>query len=234
MKSSKNDQKELFILKRFGAIVVLLFSTLLIMTGCFNGTPEERIHKILEKTAEKENDFNEHQEPLNELEKKEKEQYEKIIKLGMDEYEQIVELSDEAAKNLDKREEIIKNEQTSMQASKEEFDKIDKQIGKIEDEKVKKEATEMKKVMTERYDTYDDLYEAYKQSLANDRELYDLFKKEDLKMDELQGQIKKINVSYAEVLKANKQFNALTEKSNQKKERFYDSSGIEMADSTNE
>ncbi len=221
-------------MKRFGAIVVLLFSTLLIMTGCFNGTPEERIHKILEKTAEKENDFNEHQEPLNELEKKEKEQYEKIIKLGMDEYEQIVELSDEAAKNLDKREEIIKNEQTSMQASKEEFDKIDKQIGKIEDEKVKKEATEMKKVMTERYDTYDDLYEAYKQSLANDRELYDLFKKEDLKMDELQGQIKKINVSYAEVLKANKQFNALTEKSNQKKERFYDSSGIEMADSTNE
>ena len=89
------------------------------MSGCFNGSPEEKIQKILEKTAEKENDFNEHQEPLNELEKKEKEQYEKIIKLGMDEYEQIVELSDEATKNLEQREAIIEKEQTSMQSSKE-------------------------------------------------------------------------------------------------------------------
>ncbi|PJN87307.1 hypothetical protein CVN76_28545 [Bacillus sp. mrc49] len=204
------------------------------MSGCFNGSPEEKIQKILEKTAEKESDFNEHQEPLNELEKKEKEQYEKIIKLGMDEYEQIVELSDEATKNLEQREAIIEKEQTSMQNSKEEFKKIDEQIGKIEDEKVKKEATEMEKVMTERYDTYDSLYEAYRQSLDYDRELYELFKKEDLKMDELQGQIKKINTSYAKVLKANKQFNALTEKSNQKKESFYDCSGIEMANSTKE
>ncbi|MBR8644989.1 YkyA family protein [[Brevibacterium] frigoritolerans] len=51
-------------------------------------------------------------------------------------------------------------------------------------------------------------------------------------MDELQVQIEKINTSYTKVLKANEEFNALTE--NQiKKESFYDSSGIEMADSTN-
>ncbi|MGE7760827.1 YkyA family protein [Peribacillus sp. NPDC097895] len=218
-------------LKRFGPYVILLLS-LAIMTGCFNGSPEEKIHKILEKTAEKEGDFNENQVPLNELEKKEKEQYEKIIKLGMDEYQQIIELSDEATKNIDEREDIIEKEQSSMQSSKEQFKKIDEQIGKIEDEKIKKEATEMKKVMSERYSTYDDLYDAYQQSLVYDRELYELFKKEDLKMDELQGQIEKINNSYTKVLKANDQFNALTEKSNQKKESFYDSSGIEMADST--
>lgn len=78
----------------------------------------------------------------------------------------------------------------------------------------------MKKVMSERYSTYDNLYDAYQQSLANDRELYELFKKEDLKMDELQGQIEKINTSYTKVLKANEQFNALTVKSNQKKKVF--------------
>lgn len=90
----------------------------------------------------------------------------------------------------------------------------------------------MNKIMSERYSTYDTLYEAYQQSLEYDRELYELFKKEDLKMDELQGQIKKINTSYTKVLKTNSQFNELTEKSNQKKESFYNSSGIEMADST--
>lgn len=78
----------------------------------------------------------------------------------------------------------------------------------------------MKKVMSERYSTYDNLYDAYQQSLAYDRELYELFKKEDLKMDELQVQIEKINTSYTEVLKANEEFNALTEKSNQKKKVF--------------
>ncbi|MBR8644990.1 YkyA family protein [[Brevibacterium] frigoritolerans] len=31
--------------------------------------------------------------------------------------------------------------------------------------------------MSERYSTYDDLYDAYQQSLAYDRELYELFKK---------------------------------------------------------
>ncbi|MDQ7863435.1 YkyA family protein [Peribacillus frigoritolerans] len=36
--------------------------------------------------------------------KKKKEKYEKIIKLGLDDYEQIVELSDEATKNIDERE----------------------------------------------------------------------------------------------------------------------------------
>ncbi|MDM5223921.1 YkyA family protein [Peribacillus sp. NJ11] len=218
-------------MKSFGPYVILLLS-LVILTGCFNGSPEEKIHKILEKTAEKESNFTEHQEPLNDLEKKEKEKYEKIIELGLDEYEQIVEISDEATKNIDQREEIIEKEQSSMQSSKEQFNKIGEQIGKIEDEKVKKEATELKKIMSERYSTYDNLYDAYQQSLAYDRELYELFKKEDLKMDELQGQIKKINTSYGKVLKANEQFNALTEKSNQKKESFYDSSGIEMADST--
>ncbi|MEY9866120.1 YkyA family protein [Peribacillus sp. RS7] len=218
-------------LKSFGPYVILLLS-LVILTGCFNGSPEEKIHKILEKTAEKENNFTEHQEPLNDLEKKEKEKYEKIIELGLDEYEQIVEISDEATKNIDQREEIIEKEQSSMQSSKEQFNKIGEQIGKIEDEKVKKEAADLKKIMSERYSTYDNLYDAYQQSLAYDRELYELFKKEDLKMDELQGQIEKINTSYAKVLKANEQFNALTEKSNQKKESFYDSSGIEMADST--
>ncbi len=43
-------------LKRFGPFVILLLS-LVTLTGCFNGSPEERIHKILEKTAEKESEF---------------------------------------------------------------------------------------------------------------------------------------------------------------------------------
>ena len=97
------------------------------------GSPEERVVKILDKTVEKESDFSEKQEPLNDLEKEEKEIYEKIIKLGMKEYDQIVELSDEALKNIEKREELIEKEKESMDASKKQFDKMEGQTDEIED-----------------------------------------------------------------------------------------------------
>lgn len=213
-------------MKHYRLYVVLLFSVVM-MAGCLNsGSPEGSIDKILDKTSEKESDFVENQKPLNELEREEKEIYEKIIKLGMKEYDQIVELSDEALKNIEKREDLIEKEQESMEASEKQFNKMEGKTEKIEDQKVKKEAVKMESTMSERYSLYEELYEAYQQSLANDRQLYELFKKEDLKMDELQIQIDKINKSYARVVKANKKFNEVTKKFNQEKESFYETAGL--------
>ncbi len=213
-------------------LYVVLFASVIMMTGCMNsGSPEERVVKILDKTVEKESNFTEKQEPLNDLEKEEKEIYEKIIKLGMKEYDQIVELSDEALKNIEKREELIEKEKDSMDASKKQFDKMEGQTDKIEDQKVKKEAVKMEKTMNERYEKYEDVYKTYQQSLANDKQLYELFKKEDLKMDELQSQIDKINTTYEKVVKANEKFNAVTTKYNQEKDSFYETAGIKKTDS---
>ncbi|MGE7602237.1 YkyA family protein [Peribacillus sp. NPDC097675] len=213
-------------LKHYRLYVVLLFSVVM-MTGCLNsGSPEGHIDKILDKTSEKERDFAENQEPLNKLEVEEKEIYEKTIKLGMKEYDKIVELSDEALKNIDKREALIEKEQESMEASEKQFNKMEGETEKIENQKVQKEAVKMEKTMSDRYRSYEELYEAYQQSLANDRELYELFKKKDLKMDELQIQVDKINKSYAKVVKANEKFNEITKKYNQEKESFYETAGI--------
>ena len=84
----------------------------------------------------------------------------------------------------------------------------------------------MEKTMNERYEKYEKVYETYQQSLANDKQLYELFKKEDLKMVELQSQIEKINTSYEKVVKANEKFNAVTTKYNQAKDSFYETAGI--------
>ena len=144
----------------------------------------------------------------------------------MKEYDQIVELSDEALNNIEKRKDLIEKEQESMEASEKQFNKMEGKTEKIEDQKVKKEAVKMEKTMNERYDIYEELYEAYQQSLGNDKKLYELFKKEDLKMDELQIQVDKINTSYAKVVKANKKFNEVTNQYNQEKESFYENAGI--------
>ena len=213
-------------MKHFYLLVVFIFVA--ILAGCINGkSPEEKIQTILEKTAAEESDFVEQQKPLNELEKSEKDFYDKIIKLGMKEYDQIVELSDEALDNIDDREQLIEKEHNSMQDSQKQFEKVKGQIKKLEDGEVKDQALKLKDTMQARYTAYEDLYSKYIKSIKQDRSLYEMFKKEDVKMNELESQINLINDSYSEVIKANENFNELTKEFNEQKEKFYEKNGIE-------
>ena len=189
--------------------------------------PEEQIHKILEDAVQKEKDFEQQQEPLVELEKKEKDLYGEIVSLSMKEFDKIVELSDEALENLDSRSEILEAERNSIVQSKEEFSKIGEPIKEIEEGKTKDLAEALKDTMEKRYKAHDELYNAYKSALEKDRELYELFKKEDLKMNDLEQQVKSINETYEKVMQANDAFNDATKKYNKEKKSFYSASGIE-------
>ena len=213
-------------LKHFYLLVV--FISVAILAGCINGkSPEEKIQTILEKSAAEESDFVEQQKPLNELEKSEKDIYDEIIKLGMKEYDQIVELSDEALDNIEDREQLIEKEHNSMQDSQKQFEKVKGQIKKIEDGEAKDQALKLEDTMQARYTAYEDLYNKYIKSIKQDRSLYELFKKEEVKMNELESQINLINDSYTEVINANENFNQLTKKFNEQKENFYEKIGIE-------
>lgn len=193
-----------------------------VLAGCTGGAaPEEEIHTVLENAIQKENEFEKQQKPLVELENEEKKLYEQITTLGMKEYDQIVELSDEALANLDERTKLIEKERTSIKNSEKEFEKIEEHIEAIEDKQVKQEVQTLKETMEKRYKDHEVLYTSYQTSLDHDRELYDLFKKEDLKMDELSAQIDTINSAYQAVIKANEEFNASTELYNKQKASFY-------------
>jgi hypothetical protein len=207
------------VFKHFSLVAIILVLGLFI-SGC-SGSPEEQIHTILESTVQKEKGFEEQQTPIKESEKKEKQLYDQIIKLSMKNFDQIVTLSDEALNNVKSREKLIEKERTSIKDSEKEFSAIEGKIGDIDDNKIQQQAENLKKTMESRYAAHDKLYKSYKESLSLDRGLYELFKKEDLKMDELQAQINKINVSYKNVLQANDQFNNETELYNKEKKAFY-------------
>lgn len=201
---------------------------LLFAAGCDQTPdPEEQIHKILEDAVQKEKEFEQQQEPLVELEKKEKDLYSEIVSLSMKEFDKIVELSDEALGNLDKRSEILEAERKSILDSKEEFSKVEEPIKEIEDGKTKDLAAALKGTMEKRYKAHDDLYNAYKSALEKDRELYELFKKEDLKMNDLEEQVNSINETYEKVMEANEVFNDATKQYNKEKKSFYSTAGIE-------
>ncbi|MGM0902551.1 MAG: YkyA family protein [Bacillota bacterium] len=191
-------------------------------------TPAEDMFGILEEVVQIEKTFEAQQEPLVELEKKEKEIYQSIIELNMQEYDEVVRLADEAITITEKRKEHIDKERESMQESSAAFEAVPDIINEIDELELKEQATELYNLMQNRYKIHEELYNAYSDGLVNDIELYNLFKDEELTIDQLGEQIKIVNAAYEKVIDSNNQFNEVTEQYNQKKLMFYEAAGLEI------
>ncbi|WP_158598274.1 YkyA family protein [Falsibacillus albus] len=210
-------------------IIFLVSMVMFLLSGCFNQkTPEEEIYQNLEKTVQDEKDFQEQQQPLTELEKQEKEIFDKIMDLGMKNYNEIVSLSDEALGNLKSRREKMGKEQDSIKKSKADFEKAKPYIKRMDDKKLKKQADQLINTMEARFSAHDLLYENYINGLNADQKLYEMFKDKNLSLEDLEAQIKEINDDYKEIFKANEEFNKKTEQYNKEKVQFYQSAGIEI------
>lgn len=217
------------ILKKIG-LYTMIVAGALSLAGCMNKqTPEEKMFDELEKVVSVEKVFEEQQEPLVKLEKQEKQIYEQIISLGMKEYDQIVKLSDEALKIVDKRKGHIDKEKESITESEKEFESVTSIIEEIEDSSVKKQATQLQKTMEKRYEIHGELYKNYNEGLQYDKELYEMLKNKELSFEKLEEQINKVNQVYETVLKNNQKFNDITDQYNKEKMAFYKEAGIEVS-----
>lgn len=195
-----------------------------------NKSPEQQVFDVLEKVVTLENSFVDQQGSLVKLEEQEKEIYDKIIGLGMKEHDQLVELSDEAISLIEERKKHMKKERESIVASKQEFSTLPPIIKKIEKKELKKEANQLFKVMNQRYEAHDAMYDNYLAGLNLDTELYEMFKRKNLTLEELEDQIKQINETYEKVLEENEKFNEQTKRYNEVKLAFYQQAGIEIQD----
>lgn len=201
----------------------------LLLSGCNTGpTPEEEIYKTLEEVVNLETSFKEQQNPLVELEKKEKELYDQIISLGMKEFDKIVTLSKEALAIVEERETRLNEENASIEVSKEKFNSVVDFIANLEDEQLKQDANQLVELMENRYTSYSTLFSNYLEAIGHDKELYTMFQNEELTLEQLEEQIKKINESYEKVIAANEEFNSYTEQYNESKLAFYENAGLEV------
>lgn len=202
-------------------------STILLLSACSDASAKDEIYNHLEEAVALEETFEAQQEPIIELEKQEQKLYDQIIDLGMDEFDKIKKLSQEAITIIDERSDKIKVEKESIDQSKEEFKKIQDLIEKLEQEEVTNKASEMYDIMMNRYEAYSNLYNNYSESLTLEKELYELLQKEDAEEDELTDKIATINESYEKVMKANENFNTETAAYNELKKEFYEAAGID-------
>ena len=209
-------------------IILLYMTVLIILTACNNESASEKIYTHLEEAVQLEKEFEDQQDLITDLEVKEQEIYSEIIDLGMEEYNQIVELADEAIEIIHERKTLIEKEKNSIEASQEEFRKIEPLLEEYEDGKTKDKGKEMFEVMINRYTSYEKLNKEYINSLEKEEKLYELLKDEDLEQDQLTNQINKINDSYQQVLKANDAFNSYTVQYNDLKREFYELAEIEV------
>lgn len=208
---------------------VLLGILFIVLTGCSSQSTEEQIHNHLEEAVALEEEFENQQSVITDLESQEQEIYSQIIDLGMDDIEQIKELSSEALSIIDEREEKIELEKESIESSQKEFSNIDDLISKIEDADLKEKAEKMYEVMDNRYSVYAELNEAYLTSLEKERKLYTMLEQEDLEQKELTNHINSINETYEQVLDLNEQFNNYTVEYNALKKEFYEAAELDIA-----
>lgn len=208
---------------------VLLGILFIVLTGCSSQSTEEQIHNHLEEAVALEEEFENQQSVITDLESQEQEIYSQIIDLGMDDIEQIKELSSEALSIIDEREEKIELEKESIESSQKEFSNIDDLISKIEDADLKEKAEKMYEVMDNRYSVYAELNEAYLTSLEKERKLYTMLEKENLEQKELTNHINSINETYEQVLDLNEQFNNYTVEYNALKKEFYEAAELDIA-----
>ncbi|MDQ0198430.1 YkyA family protein [Neobacillus ginsengisoli] len=206
-----------------------IFTAIILLSGCLNQkTPVEKMYDVLEKVVSSEKGFEEQQEPLVSLEKKEKEVYDQMIGPGIKQNEQIVKLADEALSMADQRKIHMQKETDSLRKSEKEFKQVAGIKDTIEESELKKKANELYEIMIKRYRAHDMLFNEYSEALKYDNELYKMFKSKILPLRDLEAQVKKLNKTYQKVYDANENFNNLTNRYNEKKLEFYKKSGINM------
>ncbi|MDO8224814.1 YkyA family protein [Bacillus cabrialesii] len=216
-------------LKRLSGKKIGVFCAMtLLLTGCMGKDPVDSLHHSLEKAAESEKPFQEEQKTLEELETKENQLYDDVMKLNMDDYKKIVALSDDALENVSKREEHLKIENDSIKKSESEFEEAKTSAEHIKDKHIKEKADTAASHMEKRYTSYGSMYEEYKKALQLNKKLYKQLKDKDLTRDDLDQQIDKVNASYEKVLKYSGEFNEQTEKYNKARDDLYDAAGYHV------
>ena len=201
---------------------MFVFTMLLFISACGEEDVTEEINAYLEETIEIEKEFEASQEKVFELEKEDEELYKEIIGLGSDDHEKVQTLADQAIDLLDKRSEYLKMEKTSLEDSKATFENIEPLIEKITDEEQQELTKKMYDTMINRYDSYEEVYKNYTDSIRLTKELYTLFKEEDFNQNQVYSVIENVNDSYEDVLEANESFNKETVLYNELKQEYYD------------
>lgn len=210
-------------MRKIRNFLLLFFSILcLCLSACSDDRVEMKLKKQLHRTFQAEEDFLKYQEEILVLEEEDVELYEDIISLPHRAEEKLIHLVEQAIQGVHKRHELLQKEREVIEASREEFKKIEKLLPKLSPKEKRKQYQSLYDTMQARYEAYEKIYTTYLESLQETESLYEQLAK-GVEGERLQTTIDQVNRLYNDLIKQNERFNKLTKEYNYTKKELVDS-----------
>lgn len=198
--------------------MALSFSVLLLLGACTDSGIRGDLDQVLNDTFEAEEEYREVQDDLEKREKAEQKLFADIMSLTQEQHEKVAEQAQEALDSADERLAFLKTEKESMQAAEKKLSEIDQVIEDAEEESVKSDVQTLKAKMQERFTAHADFVTAYENLIGLQKELYEMLKDEDSKLQMLQEKATEVNEQNNLVQQAVTDFNELTQQVNELKD----------------
>ncbi|ANU22772.1 YkyA family protein [Planococcus donghaensis] len=198
--------------------IALSFSILILLSACTDSGIRGDLDQVLNDTFEAEEEYRKVQDDLEKREKAEQELFADIMALTQEEQDKVAEQAQEALDSADERLAFLKIEKESMQLAEEKLAEMDQVIEDAEDESVKSDVQALKAKMQERFTAHADFVVAYEKLVGHQKELYEMLKDEESKLQTLQEQATEVNEQNNVVQQAVTKFNDLTKQVNELKD----------------
>ncbi|EGA90357.1 hypothetical protein GPDM_05896 [Planococcus donghaensis MPA1U2] len=198
--------------------IALSFSALILLAACTDSGIRADLDQVLNDTFDAEEDYREVQDDLEKREKAEQKLFADIMALTQEQHDEVTEQAQEALDSANERLEFLKTEKESMQAAEENLAEIDQVIEDAEDESVKSDLQALKEKMQERFTAHAGFVEAYEKLIGLQKELYEMLKDEETKLQMLQEKATEVNEQNNLVQQAVTEFNELTQQVNELKD----------------
>lgn len=198
--------------------IALSFSALFLLTACSGSGIRGDLDQVLNDTFDAEEEYRAVQDDLEKREKTEQQLFEEIMALTQEEQDQVAKQAQAALDSADERLEFLKAEKESMQSAEENFTDIDEVIKAAEEEAVKTDLEALKAKMQERFTAHSEFTEAYEKLIERQKELYEMLKTKETKLQLLQEKAAEVNEQNEQVQLAVTAFNELTKQVNELKD----------------
>jgi hypothetical protein len=198
-------------LNRLLAFAIVL-SFVVFLTGCHSDEKQAaKIHKIMEESAEFENNFAANQTDLYETRKNAQLVYIDLISLDINDKDIINQKIDKANTYTKKQQKLLEEAEENFQNAYKKSATIEKNIKKIKDEDQKNQASKLITIMNERKELIDTFFEEYRENLELQNTFYRHLEDEKFSFENLDEQINDINKRSQDMGEIIQQFNQYTQ-----------------------
>lgn len=191
-------------------MVVVLSFTIFLSGYQSDEKQAAKIHKIIEKSAEFENDFVANLTVLYETKKNAQLVYNDLISLDINDKDVINQKIDKANTYTEKQQKLLEEAEENFQKAYKMSVTIEKNINKIKDEDQKNQALELITIMNERKKLIDTFFEDYHEKLELQKIFYGHLEGGKFSFENLNEQINHINERSQDMGEIIQQFNQYT------------------------